>query len=186
MNLKLTNFDSSWTLFLDRDGVINRKIENDYIKNWEDFHFIDGVLSTLKLFSKQFNRIVIVTNQQGIGKGIFTAEQLKIVHENMLKEIVASGGRIDTIYFCPALASDNSIYRKPSIGMALQAKADYPEIEFSKSIMVGDSISDMQFGKSMGMKTVFINPNKSTNENSQPNLIDWELRSLNELSFESA
>ena len=186
MNLKLTNFDASWTLFLDRDGVINQKIENDYIKKWENFHFIDGVLHALKKFSHQFKHIVIVTNQQGIGKGLFTEEELAIVHKKMMEKIQDAGARIDKIYFCPALASDCSPYRKPATGMALQAQADFPDIDFTKSVMVGDSISDMEFGKSLGMTTVFIDPQGKQIKNSQPKLIDWELKSLSELNFDAA
>ena len=87
MNLELTSFDYSWTLFLDRDGVINTKIENDYVKKWEDFHFVDGSLNSLHLLSKKFHRIIIVTNQQGIGKGLFTEDDLSLVHNKMKTEI---------------------------------------------------------------------------------------------------
>lgn len=177
MNLELTSFDSSWTLFLDRDGVINTKIDNDYIKKWEEFHFIDGVLNSMNLFSKKFHRIIIVTNQQGIGKGLFTEEALSAVHQQMKNEIERAGGRIDAIFHCPALASDHSEFRKPNIGMALAAKHKFPDIDFTKSIMVGDSISDMEFGKRAGMKTVYISAS-SKNKNSQSNLIDWEFNLL--------
>ena len=180
MNLKPTNFDFSWTLFLDRDGVINKKIENDYVKNWDNFQFIEGVLPALKIFNQKFQRILIVTNQQGIGKGLFTEEDLERVHQCMLEEINNTGGRIDEIYFCPALSASNSLYRKPNTGMALAAKNKFPEIDFTKSLMVGDSISDMEFGKNVGMKTVYISATKK--ENSQPNLIDWEFKSLKKLA----
>ncbi len=180
MNLNPTSFDFSWTLFLDRDGVINQKIENDYVKKKEDFHFNKGVLESLKIFNATFHRIVVVTNQQGIGKGLFTEKDLEKVHQYMLEAIEKSGGRIDRIYFCPALAAANSEFRKPNTGMAEQAKKDFTDIDFSKSLMVGDSISDMQFGKKLGMKTVFLSASK--NKNSQTNLIDWEFQSLTQLA----
>ena len=88
MNLKLTNFDASWTLFLDRDGVINTKVENDYIKRWNDFHFIPGVLVSMPILRKKFNRILIVTNQQGIGKGLFTEMDLSVIHTKMQTEFM--------------------------------------------------------------------------------------------------
>jgi histidinol-phosphate phosphatase family protein len=179
MNLELTNFDFSWTLFLDRDGIINKKIENDYVKKWDDFHFIEGVLPALKQLSKIFHRIILVTNQQGIGKGLFTEIDLKEIHRRMLFTIEEAGGRIDKIYYSPALANENSIYRKPAIGMALQAKNDFREINFEKSIMVGDSISDMQFGRTAGMKTIFVS--ESGKENLQKNLIDSEIKRLSDL-----
>ncbi len=180
MNLKLTNFDASWTLFLDRDGVINTKVENDYIKRWNDFHFIPGVLVSMPILRKKFNRILIVTNQQGIGKGLFTEMDLSVIHTKMQTEFMNSGGAIDKVYYCPALHAENSVYRKPNIGMALQAKVDFPEIDFSKSVMVGDSISDMEFGKNAGMKTVYINSTKI--KNTQANLIDWVFTSLEDFT----
>ena len=180
MNLSNIKFDGSWTLFLDRDGVINKKIENDYVKKWSSFQFLEGALDALGVFSKLFGHIVIVTNQQGIGKGLFTEDDLKSVHCNMVQEIQKENGRVDKIYFCGALEREQSIYRKPNIGMAYQAKSDFENIDFAKSIMIGDSISDMQFGKTAGMKTLFI-----TNQSmihSLPDLIDWEAKSIWEFS----
>lgn len=81
--------------------------------------------------------------------------KLNEIHDTMLSEVTSVFGRIDNIYYCTAV-ENRSECRKPNIGMGLRAKKDFPEIEFSKSIMVGDSISDMEFGKNLGMKTVFI------------------------------
>ena len=156
MTLKELKVDNTWALFLDRDGVINKKIDNDYVKHSTEFEFIDGVLVALKKLNAIFGKIVIVTNQQGIGKGLMRAEDLELIHNNMLYEVNYFGGRIDKVYFSPYLASDNHPTRKPSIGMALQAQKDFPEIDFKKSIIVGDSVSDMEFGKKAGMITVFI------------------------------
>lgn len=155
------DIDNSWTLFLDRDGVINRKLDNDYVKSISEFEFLPGVLKSLFKLSKQFHKIVIVTNQQCIGKGIIDEGKLNEIHEFMLSEILKVGGRIDKIYFAPQLASENSIFRKPNIGMALKAKEDFPTIDFNKSILVGDSVSDIEMGKRVGMKTVFISKNNS-------------------------
>ncbi len=156
MTLQHLNIDKNWTLFLDRDGVINKKLDNDYVKHWTEFEFIDGVLAALKTFNPRFGRIVVVTNQQGIGKGLYRTEDLELIHRNMLYEINYFGGRIDKVYFSPYLASENHPTRKPGIGMALQAQKDFPEINFELSVMAGDSESDMEFGKKAGMKTVFI------------------------------
>jgi histidinol-phosphate phosphatase family protein len=152
--------DKTWTLFLDRDGVINLHYPNDYVKNWQEFYFLEGVLDGLKELSKVFKRILIVTNQQGVGKGLMKQEDLDFIHHEMLKEVRKYGGRIHAIYSATELvAKDVKEMRKPGSGMAKQAKKDFPEIDFSKSIMVGDSITDMQFGKAMGMFTVFIGDN---------------------------
>ena len=101
-------------------------------------------------------KIVIVTNQQCVGKGIITQDQLDVVHQYMMNEIENTGGRIDRIYVAPYLASENSIYRKPNEGMALQSQKDFPSIDFNKSILVGDSVSDIEMAKKVNMKTVFI------------------------------
>jgi histidinol-phosphate phosphatase family protein len=149
--------DRTWTLFLDRDGVINLHYPNDYVKHWDEFFFLEGVLDALKALSKVFRRIIIVTNQQGVGKGFMSDSDLQFIHNEMLKEVRKYGGRIHAIYAATALATnDTKKMRKPFTGMAKQAKKDFPEIDFSKSIMVGDSITDMQFGRTEGMITVFV------------------------------
>jgi len=153
--LDLKQINQNWTLFLDRDGVINHDKDNDYIRNWEEFRFYDTTLVALKLLAQQFTRIVIVTNQKGVGKGLMTLADLQRIHGNMQEEIRMAGGRIDRIYFCSDLDND-SINRKPNPGMAFQAKSDFPEIDFTRSIIAGNRTSDMEFGRNAGMHTVFI------------------------------
>jgi histidinol-phosphate phosphatase family protein len=153
--LDLTTIDKSWTLFLDRDGVLNHDKDNDYIRNWEEFRFYDTTLEALSIFEKKFNRIVVVTNQKGVGKGLMTVADLNNIHSNMLLEIVANSGRLDKIYYAADL-SDDAVNRKPNPGMAHQAMKDFPEIAMKKSIIVGNRISDMGFGRNAGMHTVFI------------------------------
>lgn len=149
------HIDPSWTLFLDRDGVINNEIKDSYVLQWDMFQFADGVLEALPLLAAKFGHIVIVTNQRCIGRGLLSEEGLYAIHSQMLKEINAAGGRIDKIYFCPDVNNDSPC-RKPQSGMAIQAKADFPEIDFSRSVMVGNTLSDMNFAKNLGMKSVFI------------------------------
>jgi histidinol-phosphate phosphatase family protein len=150
------NPNKSWTLFLDRDGVLNRRLEGDYVKLPEEFEWLDGVLKSLSYFSGVFGTIVVVTNQQGIGKGLMTEQELGLIHKNMLEDVARAGGRIDQVYHCPDLEQSRNFNRKPMIGMGLQARRDFPEIVFRQSVMVGDTISDMRFGKRLKMKTVFI------------------------------
>jgi histidinol-phosphate phosphatase family protein len=154
------------TLFLDRDGVINRKIDGSYVTNIEKFEFLPNALEALAILAKNFKRIFVVTNQQGIGKGIFSMNDLQEIHAYMLSEITQNGGRIDRIYVAPNLESENHDDRKPNIGMAQQAQRDYPDIDFSSAVMAGDSLSDMQFGKSAGMMTVYL-----TNKNLENQII---------------
>jgi len=173
--------NSNWTLFLDRDGVINKRLIGDYVKHWGEFEFLSNTLTALKQFTAHFGRIVVVTNQQGIYKQLMTREDLAGVHENMLGEIQQAGGRIDQVYFCPnSTADDPTQCRKPRIGMALQAKADFPEIDFSQSIMVGDSVTDLQFGRNAGMKTVWVAPGPLSGE--QASLHDLHVQDLGELA----
>lgn len=156
----IPQIDKSWTLFLDRDGVINKKLENDYVKSIDEFEFLPMALEAIKVFSNHFNKIIIVTNQQGIGKQLMTDFDLKKVHQHLIKEVKTFGGNIDAIYYAPQLASENSIMRKPNIGMAITAKNDFPSIDFNKSVMIGDSISDMEFAQNTNMFEVFIGESK--------------------------
>ncbi len=153
--IDLNKIDNTWTLFLDRDGVINHEKYNDYIHNWDEFYFYDGVPEAIAMFAKIFNRIVVVTNQKGVGKGVTLLPDLEQMHTNMIAEIEHKGGRIDKVYFCPDL-EDESPNRKPNPGMGLQALKDFPEIDPARSIMVGNTLSDMQFGRNLGMHTIFL------------------------------
>ena len=153
--LELESITPEWTLFLDRDGVINEEKIGEYILHWEYFIFSKGVLDIFKKLSSTFGRIIIVTNQKGVGKGLMTQEALDSIHYEMQREVGIVGGRIDKIYACTDL-DDESPYRKPNHGMALQARQDFPDTDFSKSIMVGNKLSDMRFGRRAGMHTVFV------------------------------
>ncbi|MCT4666234.1 MAG: HAD-IIIA family hydrolase [Flavobacteriales bacterium] len=167
--------DRSWTLFLDRDGVLNQKLENDYVKSVDEFKWIPGALDAVVSFGKLFGRIVIVTNQQGIGKGLMTQEDLHKVHQKLEDDVLAKGGTIDAFYFAKELADKNHPNRKPNIGMGLKALEDFPEINFSKSLMVGDSISDIEFAQNLGMHSVFLS------KKDHPK-VDFRLDSLKELA----
>ena len=149
------NIDTHWTLFLDRDGVINFEHKNDYVKNWGEFKFYNESLQALPHLANKFSTIVITTNQKGVGKGWMSELDLTTIHQNMVIEINKVGGRIDHIFYCTDLdnASQN---RKPQPGMAFQAKEKFPVIDFEKSIMVGNRTSDMEFGRNAGMHTVFL------------------------------
>lgn len=153
--LNLAAIDHSWTLFLDRDGVINHEKHKDYIHTWDEFVFYDGVPEAMKVFAERFRYIVVVTNQKGVGKGLTKLEDLAVIHRNMKAAIEAEGGRIDAIYFCPDL-EDNSPNRKPNPGMGYKAIEQFPEINIKKAIMVGNTLSDMEFGRNLGVHTVFL------------------------------
>lgn len=147
--------DNQWTLFLDRDGVINHEQHLGYVNTWEEFSFYTGVEEAIRIFAAHFKYIIVITNQRGVGKGITSFENLGLIHRNMKVAISKSGGRIDAIYFCPDI-DNSSPNRKPQKGMAMQAKYDFKDIDFTKSIMVGNTYSDMEFGRNIGAKTIFI------------------------------
>lgn len=152
--LDLNNINKQWSLFLDRDGVINHD-KSPYTLNAGEFEFYDGVLQAIKKFSTVFSHIFVVTNQRGVGKKMMTENDLLEIHELMTDSISKSGGRIDKIYYCTSIDNDHPD-RKPNPGMALRAMKEHPAVKKHQSIMVGNNLSDMQFGKSAGMFTVLL------------------------------
>ncbi len=147
--------DKSWTLFLDRDGVINVESVGSYITSWDEFKFHDGVLEALRVLSHVFGNIVVVTNQRGVGRGIMSMEDLRDINKNMRMAVADHGGRVDKIYAATSVTDDDH-NRKPNTGMGLQAQQDFPEINFKKCVMIGNSLSDMEFGKRLAMYNVFL------------------------------
>ena len=147
--IDLKNIDKSWTLFLDRDGVINDEKHMDYINTWEEFKFLPGVKDAIKKFTEKFGNIFIITNQRGVAKGFTKLKDLELIHKNLQEEVAAAGGKITKIYFCCDM-EDVSQNRKPNPGMGLQAKKEFPAVDFSKSVMIGNTISDMEFGRNLG------------------------------------
>ncbi|MBL0309160.1 MAG: HAD-IIIA family hydrolase [Bacteroidetes bacterium] len=168
MNLSELKINKTWTLFLDRDGVINLHYPNDYVKTWDEFYFLEGALDAIRDLSQLFRRIIIVTNQQGVGREIMSQEDLDFIHAEMMREVRKHGGRIHAIYSATELRErDVNQMRKPAIGMAKKAKRDFPEIDFSKALIVGDAATDMQFGRAAGIFTVFVGDKKKLNEPEQ-------------------
>ncbi len=153
--LKLHEIDKSWTIFLDRDGVINEERVGKYVLHWGEFVFNPGVLEALKIIGKKFGRIIIVSNQRGVGKLLMTENDLFDIHREMQMELEKTGSTLDKIYYCTE-KDDTCFNRKPNPGMAIQALNDFPDINFSKSIMVGNKPGDMRFGRAAGMFTAFV------------------------------
>ncbi|MDO8384334.1 MAG: HAD-IIIA family hydrolase [Microbacterium sp.] len=137
----------TWCLFLDRDGVINSRVFGGYIRDWAAFSFEPGALDALAILARWAPRVVIVTNQQGVGKRLMTWADLADIHDRMRGAISAAGGRIDAVQFCPHLAGDDCACRKPRPGMATQYLGAHPEVDGSLSILVGDTESDMEMGR---------------------------------------
>lgn len=180
MMLNLKSVNKNWTLFLDRDGVINVERHLDYVKNYSEFQFMPGLPDSLAKLAAIFPRIVIVTNQRGIGRGLMTDADLDDIHQHMLEEINAAGGRIDRIYYCSSMDNDHPD-RKPNPGMAFHAKADIPGIDLASSIVVGNNISDMEFGRNAGMHTVHVRTTHPDIANPHP-MIDLSCADLPEFT----
>ncbi len=155
-------YGKGWTLLLDRDGVINKELPNDYVKRWSEFEWEQKSKEAIAALCFHFDKILVITNQRGVGIGVMSENDLHTIHSKMIAEINAAGGRIDKIYYCTDV-DRNSYNRKPNPGMGLQAKVDYPEIDFSKTVMVGNTLHDMEFGRRLGTMTVFIDEKKKYN-----------------------
>jgi D-glycero-D-manno-heptose 1,7-bisphosphate phosphatase len=144
------------TLFIDRDGVINEKIPDGYVTSWKEFRFLPGAEEAIRDLRHLFDLLLVVTNQQGIGKGLYQEDTLHQIHQKMLEVLASEGAYIDDIFHCPHLASSDCDCRKPRTGMAQQAKLKYPGIDFKNSWMIGDSASDIEFGNVLDMRTALV------------------------------
>ncbi len=153
--LDLSTVDKSWTLFIDRDGVINHEKKEDYILNWGEFRFYEGVEKAFQKLADKFGKIIIVSNQRGVGKQLMTEHDLRTIHQNMQEAIEAAGGRIDKIYYCTSTDNKHPD-RKPNPGMAFHAKNYFDSIDLSRSVIIGNKPSDMLFGKNAGIYSVFL------------------------------
>jgi len=129
---------------LDRDGVINRQIPGDYVRTWDDFHFLPGALEGLAVLADRVESVVVVTNQQAVGKGLMTERALHEINQRMVTEVERNRGRIDEVMVCPHLAREHCACRKPRPGMVSDWLNRHPEITSRQCLMVGDSASDME------------------------------------------
>jgi histidinol-phosphate phosphatase family protein len=145
-----------WTLFLDRDGVLNKHRPDDYVKHWAEWEWIPGSREAIAALTGHFYKIVIITNQRGVGRELMSMDDLQEIHANMMRDVQQAGGRIDAIYAATRLSEDPLNRRKPKPDMAFEARAEFPGIDLSRCIMVGDSDSDMGFGRNAGTLTVRI------------------------------
>ena len=137
-------------VFLDRDGVLNEKMpEGKYVTCPEQFRLLPGAVEGIRQLKAAGYLVFIVTNQRGIARGIFTMEDLQAVHAVMLDALHQAGTDVDGIYVCPH-EKDMCDCRKPKPGLLQQAKMDFPQIDFMKSVMIGDSESDIQAGQAAG------------------------------------
>jgi D-glycero-D-manno-heptose 1,7-bisphosphate phosphatase len=144
------------TVFLDRDGVLNEKMpEGRYVASWDEFHILPGVPEAIARLNRAGKRVVVVSNQRGIALGLYTAADVQSIHEAFLRELNAYGAQIDGFFMCPH-DHEACNCRKPLPGLFEQAAACFPDVAADTSIMVGDSLVDMEFGRNLGMATILI------------------------------
>lgn len=156
-------FNKDWTLFLDRDGVINERIIDGYVMDSKNLILTSNLTQALTILSKKFGRMLVVSNQQCVGKGYCTYQTIEKVHSDLNDILLKERILISDFFFCPHKATDNCTCRKPKSGLAFQAQEKYPSIDFTKSVMVGDMITDIFFGKSLGMTTVYVGAKNTPN-----------------------
>lgn len=162
-SLKLTEkfLQPKKVVFLDRDGVINKKPpENDYVKNWSEFEFLPGAIKALKLLTQNGYDIYVITNQRGIARGMMSEHDLRVIHEKLEEELEKHNARINQIYYCPHGKDDGCECRKPKPGMFFQAASER-NFDLTKAIFIGDDERDLQAGDAAGCKTILVTPEKN-------------------------
>lgn len=144
------------TVFLDRDGVINRRPpDHEYVCSWEDFEILEGVPQAIQALNRSGFRVVVVTNQRGVARGHLSEHKLKEIHQRMLAHLSELGAAVSGVYYCPHDDGECQC-RKPGIGLLLTARRDMPEIDFASSYVVSDSLSDIELGRRLACRTVLI------------------------------
>ena len=145
---------SQAAVFVDRDGVINRH-RTDSVKAWSEFEFLPGALDGLAILAANGYRVVIVTNQANVGRGILTASRLEEIHRRMAAAIEAAGGLVAGIRVCPHLPSDGCRCRKPAPGLLLDAARDL-QFPLETAYLVGDDRTDLMAAQSAGVRTILV------------------------------
>ena len=143
-------------VFLDRDGVVNRKLpEDNYIATWEQFEFMPSAPEAIAKLNRAGIKVVVVTNQRGVALGRLSEHDLISIHEQMERALQTYDAHIDRIYFCP---HDGTVCacRKPKPGLLLQAFAHFREVQPANGVLIGDSLQDVEAGRSAGVKTILV------------------------------
>jgi D-glycero-D-manno-heptose 1,7-bisphosphate phosphatase len=145
-------------IILDRDGVINED-SDEYIKSPNEWHAIKGSLKAIAKLNKAEFKVVVVTNQSGVGRGLFSAQTLAEIHAKMLNKLEKVGGRLNGIYVCPHSPDENCNCRKPNIGLLEEVKAQYSN-NFQQAIFIGDTIKEVQAAEKIGCRAILVRTGK--------------------------
>src|SRR5579864_1861439 len=143
-------------VLLDRDGVINR-MRPDYVKRWEELELLPGAVEALARLTGAGCRLVVLTNQSAIGRGLLTGEQLDQIHERLDAVVARAGGRIDAYLVCPHTPQDGCACRKPAPGLLLRAR-DELGIDLARAVLVGDQPSDLDAARAAGCRAILVDP----------------------------
>lgn len=147
--------NSGRVVFLDRDGVMNRRAApHDYIKTWEEFHFLPGVAEAIRQLNEAHYTVLVVTNQRGVARGIMTMDAVNHLHQEMCGALENQGAHISGVFVCPHEKGTCRCH-KPEIGLLLQAERDFP-VDKAHSWLVGDSENDILAGIRYGVTTILI------------------------------
>jgi D-glycero-D-manno-heptose 1,7-bisphosphate phosphatase len=144
-------------VFVDRDGVINRRLPGDYVRSWEEFAFLPGARAGLRLLRESGRLLIVITNQRGIGRGLMSEADLAEVHRRMQAALAAAGAAVDAILHCPHDLGANCGCRKPQPGM-LTAAFERFAIDAARSWVVGDSLTDLAAGAAAGVPGILVVP----------------------------
>ena len=146
-------------IFLDRDGVLNKKKpKGKYVTEWREWEWKKGSLDGLKILKDNNYKIILITNQPGISRGMMTEENLENIHLNMIKDIDKVGSQIESIYVCKCNWDDGCDCRKPEPGMIFNAQYDH-DINLSKTYFLGDDERDMEAARRAGCKKFLVGEN---------------------------
>jgi D-glycero-D-manno-heptose 1,7-bisphosphate phosphatase len=157
-----TRFSGIKFVFLDRDGVINRKLpEGQFVSDWNEFGMLPGVESAIAALNRSGRRVIVISNQSGIARGLYTHSHVETLHGRLQHHLADHGAHLDAVYYCPH-DDDQCDCRKPKTGLFLQAFHDFPDAEIGNSIVIGDSISDIETAHNLGIPAIFIDGEAET------------------------
>jgi len=159
-------------VFLDRDGVIGRKPpEGEYISQWKNFQLLPGAETAIASLNRSGRRVIVVTNQRGVALGRYTCAEVEELHYRLQQHMAKHGARIDAFYYCPHDDRDQCDCRKPKPGLFHRAFQDFPGASEKNSLMIGDSISDIEGSRSLGIASIFIRGDPNTRKPGAENAV---------------
>ncbi len=185
------NKDIQAIVFLDRDGVINKfPGKGEYVKSWKEFEFLPGVFEALRVLKERNIKIFVISNQSGVGKGLYSKQELDLITKNMLEVLHSKGAELDGVFYCIHSPQQNCECRKPKTKLLEQAVSGLKSTKFLKKIFVGDSIRDMKTAKNFGCLGILVLSGEESLENKnswteQPDFVCEDLKEAVQLIIKS-